>query len=160
MKPKPPVTANRARQAVAKPAPKRRVKPKAIIEAAPEAPSLHIAMVSPEIVPFAKTGGLGDVMGSLPQALERLGVKVTLIMPAYRSVLRGGFELKDTGIRLSIPVSTRREEVTLLKSKTGSAIPVYFIKAARYFDREFPYSKSEGDYLNYGDRFLLLYGDV
>ena len=155
MKPKPPITTIRAKQAIAKPAPKRRVKPKASIEAMPKAPSLHIAMAAPEIAPFAKTGGLGDVMGSLPQALERLGVKVTLIMPAYRSVLRGGFELEDTGIRLAIPVSTRREEVTLLKSKVGSAIPVYFIKSDRYFDREYLYSTPDGDYLDNAERFVL-----
>jgi len=155
MKPKPPVTTIRAKKAVEKTAPRRRVQPKVVVEAVPEAPPLHIAMASPEIAPFAKTGGLGDVLGSLPQALERLGVKVTLIMPAYRSVLRGGFELEDTGIRLSIPVSTRREEAALLKSKTGSAIPVYFIKADRYFDREYPYSTPDGDYLDNAERFVL-----
>jgi starch synthase len=155
MKAKPPVTTIRAKQAVAKPAPKRRVKPKASTEAAPKAPTLHIAMASPEIAPFAKTGGLGDVMGSLPQALERLGVKVTLIMPAYRSVLRGGFNLEDTGIKLSIPVSTRLEEVTLLKSQVDRAIPVYFIKADRYFDREYLYCTPDGDYLDNAERFVL-----
>ena len=47
-----------------------------------------VAMLSSEITPFAKTGGLGDVLGSLPIALEKLGVGVKLITPAYRSVLK------------------------------------------------------------------------
>jgi starch synthase len=155
MKAKPPVTAIRAKRAASEHAPKRRVRPKVSAETAPRAPILHVAMASPEIVPFAKTGGLGDVMGSLPQALEQLGIKVTLIMPAYRSVLRGGFQLEDTGIKLAIPISTRREEVTLLRSKTGKNIPVYFVRNDRYFDREYLYSTPEGDYLDNAERFIV-----
>ncbi len=155
MKAKPPVTAIKAKLAVSERAPKRRAKPKVSAEAAPRAPILHVAMASPEIVPFAKTGGLGDVMGSLPQALEQLGIKVTLIMPAYRSVLRGGFQLEDTGIKLAIPISTRREEVTLLRSKTGKNIPVYFVRNDRYFDREYLYGTPEGDYLDNAERFIV-----
>src|SRR6516164_9065768 len=48
---------------------------------------LKIAMACPEIVPFAKTGGLADMASSLATALERLGHQLCLIMPAYRAVL-------------------------------------------------------------------------
>jgi len=41
----------------------------------------RILMVSPEAVPFAKTGGLGDVAGALPLALARLGLEITLVVP-------------------------------------------------------------------------------
>ena len=84
---------------------------------------MHVAIASPEIAPFAKTGGLSDVLGSLPGALERFGLRVSLIMPAYRAVLRGGFLLEDTGVRFTVPVSNRREEGVILKAKTGSTIP-------------------------------------
>ncbi len=47
-------------------------------------PTRHILMVSSEAVPFAKTGGLGDVAGALPLALARLGHRVTLVLPRYR----------------------------------------------------------------------------
>ena len=80
-----------------------------------KSPALHIAMASSEISPFAKTGGLGDVLGSLPPALERLGVKISLIMPAYRSVLKGDFPTEDTGIHFSVPVSNRMEKGSVLK---------------------------------------------
>lgn len=116
---------------------------------------LHIAMASPEIAPFAKTGGLGDTLGALPRALERLGLRVSLIMPAYRSVLRGGFALEDTGIRIVAPVSSRMEEGTLLKTRMGKDISVYFIRADRYFDRDFVYGTPEGDYPDNAERFTF-----
>ena len=120
-----------------------------------KAPALHIAMASPEIAPFAKTGGLSDVLGSLPGALERLGLRVSLIMPAYRAVLRGGFPLEDTGVRFTVPVSNRREEGVILKAKTGSAIPVYLIRADRYFDRDYLYGTPDGDYPDNAERFIF-----
>ena len=42
---------------------------------------MKILIASPEMVPFAKTGGLADVSGALPKALEKLGEDVTAIMP-------------------------------------------------------------------------------
>ena len=61
---------------------------------------MKIAMIASEANPFAKTGGLADVLGALSLALERLGHQVTLIIPAYRSALQGDFALKDSGIDL------------------------------------------------------------
>jgi len=116
---------------------------------------LHITMASPEIAPLAKTGGLGDVLGSLPKALERLGLRVSLIMPAYRSVLRSGVPLEDTGISFTVPVSHRKVEGRLLKTKTGSAISIYLIRADQYFDRDGLYGTPEGDYPDNAERFVF-----
>jgi starch synthase len=115
----------------------------------------HVAMVSPEIAPFTKTGGLGDVVGSLAEALERLGLRVTLVMPAHRSVLRGHFPVEDTGIRFTVPVSDRQEEGQILKVTMGKDIPVYLVRADRYFDRDFLYATSEGDYPDNAERFVF-----
>ncbi len=124
---------------------------KRVVGAAP----LHVALVSPEITPFAKTGGLGDVLGSLPKALKQLGVRVSLFMPAYRSVLKGDFKLENTGTRFTVPVSTRREMGSLWKTETADGIPVYLIRADRYFDREYLYSTPEGDYPDNAERFVF-----
>ena len=43
-------------------------------------------MASPEAVPFAKTGGLADVVGALPKALKRMGIDVGLVLPKYREI--------------------------------------------------------------------------
>lgn len=47
----------------------------------------RILMVTPEAAPFAKTGGLADVLGALPGALAKLGEEVAVVMPRYRSAV-------------------------------------------------------------------------
>lgn len=116
---------------------------------------MKIAMISPEIVPFAKTGGLADVVGTLALALEQNGHEMNLIMPAYRAMLRGGFALEETGTRLSVPVSDRQEEASVLRGRLGDNISVHCIRADRYFDREFLYGSPEGDYPDNAERFVF-----
>ena len=45
---------------------------------------MKIAICASEVVPFAKTGGLADVAGALPLALEKLKQKVVILLPFYR----------------------------------------------------------------------------
>jgi starch synthase len=134
---------------------KHRVKKKPKAKTSPQEPSIHVALVSPEIAPFAKTGGLGDMVAALSRALERLGLRVSLVMPAYRSVLQGGFPLQDTGVRFTVPVSDRMVEGGLLKTNTGSAITVYFVRAVQYFDRDYLYGTPESDYPDNAERFIF-----
>ncbi len=128
--------------------------PKPLVPAT--APSrLHVVMVAPEIVPFAKTGGLADMVGSLGIALERLGQRVSMIMPAYRRALKGGAPLKETGIRFAVAVGNRQEEATLLRAEVGRDVSVYLVRADRYFDRDNLYGTSEGDYADNAERFAF-----
>src|SRR5436309_3741605 len=54
--------------------------------------AVKILMVTSEATPFAKTGGLGDVLGALPPALARLGEDVAVVLPLYRGVTLDGAE--------------------------------------------------------------------
>lgn len=66
--------------------------------APPEAPTktMNIVFVASEVAPWSKTGGLGDVMGSLPAALAARGHRVMVVAPRY-----GQYEdAEDTGVRL------------------------------------------------------------
>lgn len=116
---------------------------------------VQLAIISPEIFPFAKTGGLGDVLGALPIALQRLGLRPCLFMPAYRSVLKGGFPIEDTGVRFSVPISSRKEKGSLFRTVMGRAIPVYLIRADHYFDREYLYGTADADYPDNAERFTF-----
>src|SRR5262245_47823511 len=82
------MSAKRASVPRAKAAPKA-PRPKAAPKAAPKrrtpaARTRSVVIVASEAVPFAKSGGLADVMGALPPALARLGWDVTLVLPRYR----------------------------------------------------------------------------
>ncbi len=116
---------------------------------------LSVAMVSPEVAPFARSGGLADVLGSLPLVLEQLGLRVSIIMPAYRNVLQSSFKVEDTGIRFSVPVSSRQEEGAVLKTTAGKAVTVYLIRADKYFGRDNIYGTAEGDFADNAERFTF-----
>ena len=58
------------------------------MDAAPPDSPLRVLQVSAELVPYAKTGGLGDVTGALPDALRAQGVDVRLLLPGYPAVRR------------------------------------------------------------------------
>jgi len=111
---------------------------------------LHIVMISPEIAPFAKTGGLADMVPALAAALEGLGQRVSLIMPAYRQVFRENLSVRDTGIRVG---GGAFDEAHVFAGTIGKRIPVYLIRADRYFGREQLYGTPDADYPDNAERF-------
>jgi len=95
---------------------------------------LQVAIVAAEAVPFAQAGGLGDVIGALPLALERLGVDVRVLIPAHRPVNRVSIE--EIGPLEPIAMGTRKQPVSLWQSQLpNSSIPVYLVSNPAYFDR-------------------------
>ena len=115
----------------------------------------HIVMVCPEVVPLAKTGGLADMVGSLSDALERLGKRVSVIMPAYRHVLGNGTVIRETGVRVGVAMRGRTEEADLLTATIGSNVRVYLVRADRYFNRDYLYGAPDGDYADNAERFAF-----
>jgi starch synthase len=116
---------------------------------------MKIAMLSSEIVPFAKTGGLADVVGTLSAALAQNGNEMTLIMPFYPAVLESGLALEDPGISFSVPVGNRQEAASVLRARGEGSVTVNFIRAERYFDRPFLYGTAAGDYPDNAERFIF-----
>jgi starch synthase len=116
---------------------------------------MKIALIASEVTPFSKTGGLADVLGTLSVALERLGLEICIIAPAYRSALRGDFPLHETSITLSAPVGERWQEAGVLQSTIGKGVAVYLLRADPYFDREALYGTAQGDYADNAERFVF-----
>lgn len=121
---------------------------------------LNILIVSAEVAPFAKTGGLADVAGALPRALAKLGHDVRVLMPCYRQVsegpwdlklAKGGLQLEGAGLPDDMPRSFQLRESVL----PGSQIPIYFVDQPQYFDRERLYGPVGEDYADNGDRFVF-----
>ncbi len=116
---------------------------------------MKIAMIASEAVPFAKTGGLADVLGTLTIALERLGHKISLIVPAYRSVLRSEFHVSDRPHEFTVGVGNRQETASVLRSTIGKAVTVFLIRADQYYDRQHLYGSPAGDYPDNAERFTF-----
>jgi starch synthase len=113
---------------------------------------LHVTMVASEVAPFAKTGGLADVTGSLPEALERLGHRVTTIMPRYRGLSVGDAVPRTRLVRLG----SLEEEVTWHVRPVSDTRRVVFVDIPRLFDRAGYYGEGGQDYADSGERFGLL----
>ena len=112
-------------------------------------------MASSEVLPYAKTGGLADVLGALPRALHRLGIDVAVIMPKYASITPQRFPLRRTDWLLQVPVSSQTVSAAVLQSELDDEVPVYLVEADQYFARSGLYGTPDGDYLDNAERFAF-----
>ncbi len=101
---------------------------------------MKVLFCSSEVVPFAKTGGLADVAGTLPPALEVAGVQIKIVMPRYRCVDVKKFKLK------------KLDDETFTTT-IGKNIEVLFLEKKSFFDREGLYQQKGLDYPDNLDRF-------
>ena len=93
---------------------------------------MKVLIAASEIDPFAKTGGLADVMRSLPASLRRRGVDVSLVMPKYRQVQA---ECEDLGA-IQVPIEETLVEGRLARTwLPGEPVPVYLIQQDEFFHR-------------------------
>ena len=117
---------------------------------------MNILIVASEAIPFAKTGGLADVVGALPIELSRLGHRVTVMMPAYRHAKESGQHLESTNIPLDIPIGNKIVSGSLLRSQLpGSNVPVYLVEQDDYFNRPELYRQDGSDYRDNCERFVF-----
>jgi starch synthase len=117
---------------------------------------LRILVVASEVEPFAKTGGLGYVTGALPRALRELGHDVRVLMPRYRGVEAHVGALELAVPRLRVPIADRMVEGSLLRGRSATGIPTYFLVNDHYYDREGLYGTAEVDYWDNCERFIFL----
>jgi starch synthase len=99
---------------------------------------MRVVFIATEAEPYAKTGGLADVAGALPRALETLGVHVDLIMPRYGFIDAHAHGLKKLTARtvMRVPLGYHTEGVGVWRAVLpGSAVRVYFIEHFWFFDR-------------------------
>jgi starch synthase len=108
---------------------------------------MKIVFLSSEAAPYAKTGGLADVISALPRALAEAGHEVVVFLPLYRAVREKfpGLTLRLDGRPGSFPV---------WEDRTG-AVPAFFIENDAFFDRDHFYGTAAGDDFDNGERFAF-----
>ena len=102
-------------------------------------PELRLLLAASEAVPFAKTGGLGDVVGSLPRALANRGHQCAVILPLYSGTRAGPFPITPTNLSFVVPIGGRKVSGSLWRATLpNSSVPVYLVEQPSYFERDDP----------------------
>lgn len=99
---------------------------------------MKVLQVTAEAAPFAKTGGLGEVAGSLPKALRRTGIDARVIMPKYQSIDLSLQQAMSLRHELSVPVGWRQQYCGVQELE-HDGVPFYFLDNAYYFQRPYLY---------------------
>jgi starch synthase len=114
-------------------------------------PPLKILFIGAECAPFAKTGGLGDVVGALPKALREMGHDVHIVIPAYRAIEEafhsGKWDIKAKPWDWHVPTSAGLTPAGLLETTLpGTDIPIYFVAEVSTFGRSEIYGYDDDPY--------------
>ena len=116
---------------------------------------LRVLFVTSEAVPFAKTGGLADVAGALPKFLHALGCEIKLVTPYYRMVRKSGLPIQPVEQTLEVTLGNETLQADLYRGELTKDLPAYFIGREEFFDREYLYGTSKGDYFDNAERFIF-----
>lgn len=120
---------------------------------------MRILFVTPEMTPFARTGGLGDVASALPKALATLGHDVRVVMPLYQMVRARQDRLAPVLQAVRVPLDIWSQTACVWQTdgapESASPVPVYFIEQDVYFGRPGLYGSESGDYFDNAERFAF-----
>jgi starch synthase len=104
---------------------------------------LRVLMVASEAAPFAKSGGLADVIGALPAALQSLGNEVGVVLPRYTGIHLDGVPRAYEDLRVWLGPTEYRADVYLV---TEGGVSFYFVDCPSLYDRDGLYGDTEGDF--------------
>lgn len=116
---------------------------------------MHIVFAASECKPWARTGGLADVVGSLPPTLVSMGHQVTTYVPYFRSVARALPNLPVVLPSVTIPFSGYQRFARVLDGGVHKGVQLHLVDCPEMFDREGFYGTPGGDYPDNWERFAL-----
>lgn len=105
--------------------------------------------------PFAKTGGLADVIGTLSGEIKALGHEVVAFLPRYRQIDTHKKGLQTVLENLEVQIGSEKIKATLFSYIAKSGVTVYFIDHPDFFNRETFYGNSSGDFSDNDRRFAF-----
>jgi starch synthase len=116
---------------------------------------MKILFAASEMTPYAKTGGLGDVVGALAGVLSQRGHEVACCLPYYRCAQEVAGGAEPIGLTLRIPLGSRTVTGEVLELRQRDGVRVLFVRRDEYFDRPELYYTGVQDYADNAERFLF-----
>lgn len=116
---------------------------------------MNILFVTPEVTPFARAGGLGDVSLHLPRALAAHGHRLWIITPKHRTTEEAGYPLTTWPQGLSVSLGWRERTAFLSSTKVENNIEVIFIGCDDLYNRAGLYGNEYGNYEDNAERFIF-----
>jgi len=118
--------------------------------------SMEIVFAASECAPWAKTGGLADVVSALPRTLVKMGHRVSVYLPYYRQVAKLAPNAPVVLPSVTVPFPSYNRFVRILDGGQAEGVKTYFVDCPELFDRESFYATPSGDYPDNAERFGLL----
>src|SRR3984893_17251805 len=116
---------------------------------------MKILMATSEFSPLGSTGDLGDQVRILTTELKKLGHDVSVVMPYYRSVREGKYEIRPTNGELQINLGGKRASSDIVETTSPDGIQVYLVRRDEYFDRSGIYGADGRSYEDNAERFIF-----
>lgn len=110
-------------------------------------------MLASEVAPFAKSGGLADVLGGLPIALAQRGIEVAVLLPLYRSISKEQLRHVYSGLPVVLGQDTYRADIYLQELR---GVRFFFLDIPAFYDRNGLYFENDQDYPDNFLRFAAL----
>jgi starch synthase len=116
---------------------------------------MHIVIAASECAPWARTGGLSEVIGALPREFVNLGHQVSVYLPYYRQVRERAPEKKYLIQSITIPFQYYSRFAAVLDGGVHHGVQMYFVDCPELFDRETLYGPIGAEYQDNWERFGL-----
>ncbi|MHB8381971.1 MAG: glycogen synthase GlgA [Candidatus Binataceae bacterium] len=115
---------------------------------------MKIAIVAAEISPWAKVGGLADVIGALPAAFKDAGGEAAVIVPGYTSIT-SKLKPEPVGPAMTVHLGAEAHPFRVLRAEDSHGVPIYMIDHPEFFARDGVYGDKSGDYPDNLRRFVF-----
>lgn len=116
---------------------------------------MKILIVSGELHPYSKSGGLADMVGALAKTLAAQGHHVGVVTPLYRGIREKFPGLEKLDWLLDLPLGTTRVRGSVWIAEPADNLTIYFIDQPAFFDRASLYTENGADYPDNAERFIF-----
>ena len=123
----------------------------------PQSERPRVLWVSSELAPYASTGGLGEVVGTLPARLRDAGWDVSVLLPYYRAVRLTPVPLDIVATEpLPLTLGRRAIQAEMLRARAHDGVPLLLLRCDELYDRDTLYGNGGGTYGDNALRFAVL----